>query len=349
MLSLPLLMSALAVAGDPGPAANPAPKREQIRQAIALSLVALEKGADAWMKGNNQVGQEHGRPVLVPGKQAACASCHHVPMTVWCMTEARKQGFTVPNQTLDEFRTWSLTPYLKDAALKPFNQDKFGNAKTSLNTIYLSLALFAAPKLDEQGTEAIKKFAAHLLAKQEADGSWSSGRTGYEPPIGDKGEVLTMQALLVLAVADQRGLAPAGWTRGRDRALAWLGKNKPGDTNQSLNLRLQVAQRFGKPEEVQPLVQQLLEQQNADGGWSQVKDRPSDALATGQTLSVLAMLGQVEKPEVRRGQAYLTRTQLKDGSWWVPSRDKGRKGLAISHYGSGWATLGLLQTLQNGK
>ena len=71
-------------------------------------------------------------------------------------------------------------------------------------------------------------------------------------------------------------------------------------------------------------------------------------LATGQTLYVLARLGHdAEKAALRRGLAFLTRTQQKDGSWWVPSRDKGRKGVAISHYGSGWATLGLLQALPN--
>jgi hypothetical protein len=351
MLSLPLLLSlTLPAASGPRTASEAGPSREQIRQAVERSLVSLEKGAADWMKGNNQVGQEQGRPVLVPGKQAPCASCHHVPMTFWCLTEAKNRGFVVKDDTIDEFRSWSLAPYLKDPNLQPFNQDKFGNAKTSLNTIYLTLALFPAQALDAQATEALKKFAAHLIAKQEADGSWSSGRTGYEPPIGDNGEVLTMQALLVLALIDQKGQAPDGWTDSRDRALAWLRKTKPGDSNQALNLRAQLAQRFGKPEEVAPLVKQLLETQNADGGWSQVKDRPSDALATGQTLYVLARLGQdIDKAEMRRGLAFLTRTQLKDGSWWVPSRDKGRKGLAISHYGSGWATLGLLQALPNAK
>lgn len=353
MLLLPVILTmttALAVADEPAPLSDAPPTTEQVQQAVERSLVFLEKSAADWMKGNNQVGQDHGRPILVPGKQAACASCHHVPMTVWCLTEAKKRGLVVKDKTLDRFRQWSLTPYLKDPALQPFAQDKFGGAKTSLNTIYLSVSLFAAQALDEQATEALQKFAAHLLAKQEADGSWKSGRTGYEPPIGDNNEVLTMQAVLVLSSADQRGLAPDGWTKGRDRALAWLQKTKPGDSNQALNLRTQIAQRFGKPADLPPLLKQILEQQQPDGGWSQVKDRPSDALATGQTLYVLAQLGHdVRKAEMQRGLAFLTRTQLQDGSWWIPSRDKGRKGLAISHYGSGWATLGLLQTLKNAK
>jgi hypothetical protein len=347
MFFLPsILTMTLAVADMPKPAADTPPSPKQLHEAVERSLVFLEKSAAAWKNGNNQVGMDHGRPVLVKGTQAACASCHHVPMTVWCMTEAKDHGFKVDDKTVDEFRSWSLKPYLKHPDLLPFAQDKNGDSKTSLNTIYLSASLFAAKAPDEQATEALKKFAAHLMAKQEVDGSWKSGRTGYEPPIGDTSDALTMQALLVLSAAEQRGLAGKGWADSRDRALAWLRQNKPGDRNQALTLQTQIAQRFGKPEDVTPLVKQLLEQQNADGGWRQLKDRPSDALATGQTLYVLALTGtDVRNPAIQRGQGFLTRTQLKDGSWWVPSRDKGRKGVAISHYGSGWATLGLIRTL----
>jgi hypothetical protein len=41
----------------------------------------------------------------------------------------------------------------------------------------------------------------------------------------------------------------------------------------------------------------------------------------------------------------LTRTQTKDGSWTVPIRAQKNTGKAISHFGSGWAAIGLLHTL----
>ena len=255
------------------------------------------------------MGVDHGKPVLVPGTQAACASCHHVPMTFWCLTEAKNRGLEVDAATVDEFRSWSLTPYLKDPNVQPFNQDKFNNAKTSLNTIYLSLALFASAELDAQSTEAVKKFAAHLLAKQEVDGSWKSGRTGYEPPIGDDTEVLTMQSLQMLLLAHDRGLAPDGWEKARDRTLAWLDKNKPGDRNQVTNLRLWLAHRFGKSEEIATLDKAIFARQNRDGGWSQVNDRPSDALATGQTLYMLSATGHdLNDNAMQQAAAFLLRT-----------------------------------------
>jgi hypothetical protein len=343
-----LAILSLALIRIPTLASDTPPTQEQLRQAVERSLVFLENSAADWKNGNNGVGADHGHAIFVKGTQAACASCHHVPMTVRCMTEAKNHGFKVNDDTVDDFRQWSLWPYLQDPDLTPFNQDKFGKATTSLNTIYLSEALFPANTRDEQATEALKKFATHLIARQEADGSWKSGRSGYEPPIGDSSDVLTMQALLVLSSAAQRGLAGDGWDAARDRALAWLRKNKPDESNQALNMQTQLAQRFGQPRDVAPLVEELRKLQNADGGWSQLKDRPSDALATGQTLYVLALAGaDAQDPAVQRGQVFLTQTQLKDGSWWIPSRDKGRKGLAISHYGSGWATLGLIQTLKN--
>ena len=89
------LTTALFFTQGPAPAADAPPSRAQLHQAVERSLVFLDKSAAEWMHGNNQVGVKDGRPVLVKGTQAACASCHHVPMTVWCMTEAKNHGFKV--------------------------------------------------------------------------------------------------------------------------------------------------------------------------------------------------------------------------------------------------------------
>jgi len=343
------LVSALVLttAMAPPSAAAEAPSAEQVRRAVERSLVTLDRGARDWWYGNTQVGEKDGRPALVKGPQKNCGSCHHVPMAVWNLTEAKKHGLAVDDRALDELRDWAYTPYVKDPDLKPVGQDKFGGGKVSLNTIYLSLAAAADPAPDEKTLDAMKKFAAHLIDKQEADGSWKAGRTGYEPPIGDITEVLTMQALLVLATAhDKSLLVEDRWTQCRDRALEWLSKAQLSDRHQTLAMQALVKQVFGKPEEVQASVKELLKRQNADGGWSQLKEMPSDAMATGQTLYVLARLGvKDQQTAVQRAQGFLVRTQAEDGSWWVPSREKGRKGLASSYYGSAWATLGLIQTL----
>ncbi len=338
----------------PPPSASPSSK--EMRQAVERSLVFLEKSANDWYAEGklHSVELKDGRKIVGGTVQKKCVSCHHLPMTIWALTEAKEHGFSVDDKSLSRLRDQALAPHLRTPDLKPVvgNQDSRGDSKTVMNTIYLSTAVAAASKPDEQATGAMKKFAVHLLDMQEADGRWRASRTEYQPPVIDIDEVLTMQALLVLATAHERGYVDADkWATSRSRALAWLRKTQLQDQHQSLALNVLVSQRFGKPEEVKTLLEQLLQAQNADGGWSQVAKLPSDALATGQTLYVLAVAGSGNANEQRalqRAQAFLMDTQLKDGSWWVPTRNaqsKNRKGQASSHYGSGWATIGLIRTL----
>jgi squalene cyclase len=337
----------LASAGSAG-ASEPAPSREQVRQAVERSVAFLEKSGTGWWTSNK------------------CASCHHVPISIWSLNEAKKRGVAVNDKALEQLRDWAVPSYAKHPKFRPVGQDgEEKGSSVSMNTVFLTEAAVSADKLDEKTIEAVKKFTVHLLAAQEADGSWKS--SAKLPPVGDITEVRTM---LALAAAHDKGLADtAPWTSARDKALAWLRKHKFLDQNQSLNLRVLVAQRFGKPEEVQALVKQLLEQQEADGGWSQTRQnatealkdyegkktgpapaipekRPSDALATGQAIYALTRAGlDPEQPALQRALAYLVRTQTKDGSWRVPIRSQKNSGTALSHYGTGWAALGLMQTL----
>src|SRR5438094_9032 len=79
-------------------------------------------------------------------------------------------------------------------------------------------------------------------------------------------------------------------------------KTKTDDDPQSIAMRLVLWQRLGRPaEESRPLVQRIKERQNADGGWSQVKDMASDAWATGQALYALAHAGiKPDEPGIQR-------------------------------------------------
>lgn len=372
---------ALAVCSAPfGSEPDGAPSPLEIRQSVERSLKFLEKSGTDWWT------------------QHKCASCHHVPMSIWSLSEGKRHGFVVSDESLDKLRAGAVASYADHPKLRPVGQDG-GEKSLSLNTVYLTQAATSAGKLDEAATEALKKFTVHLLDWQDADGSWKS--SSNLPPVGDFTEVRTMQVLLAIAAALDKGLVDtARWTAARDKALAWLGGHKFDDLNQTLNLQLLVARRFGKPEDVAALVKQLVGQQEADGGWSQTrlpsgelkeyedekptaaaaesKDgskgsngqgnaapgkeppaataqaaavakttaRPSDALATGQTLYALMLSGvDAQTPAIQRAQAYLIRTQKPDGSWLVPIRSQKNSGRALSHFGTGWAAMGLMQTL----
>jgi squalene cyclase len=69
-------------------------------------------------------------------------------------------------------------------------------------------------------------------------------------------------------------------------------------------------------------VQGLLAQQRNDGGWAQLPTLASDAYATGQSVVALREAGglRATDPAYKRGIAFLLKTQLEDGSWYVKSR-----------------------------
>ena len=111
-------------------------------------------------------------------------------------------------------------------------------------------------------------------------------------------------------------------------------------------------QRVGRPaEELGPLVQRIRERQNADGGWSQAADMPSDAWATGQALYALAHAGPgPDDAAIVRGCDFLLATQRDDVSWPMTSRPTKPGGagsaslIPITGGGSAWGVLGLVRS-----
>lgn len=73
--------------------------------------------------------------------------------------------------------------------------------------------------------------------------------------------------------------------------------------------------------EISAQSRRLRELQLSEGGWSQLPTMAPDAYATGQALYALHASGmKPDDPVYRKGVAYLLRTQLEDGTWFVRSR-----------------------------
>ena len=101
---------------------------------------------------------------------------------------------------------------------------------------------------------------------------------------------------------------------------------------------------------MQALAKQLVGMQNADGGWSQEKDKESDALGTGQALYALSAAGLSDRePFVARAWTFLVKTQKPDGSWYVPTRVAVGGSRFSSYMGSAWASMGMVRTLPSKK
>src|SRR5262249_7714843 len=86
LVPLVLLAYPLAIAAQ---TANPVPPGD-VRKAIERGIDYLEREGAAWVK------------------KRGCASCHHVPMMVWALHEARDRGHRVNETALGEIMSWAL-------------------------------------------------------------------------------------------------------------------------------------------------------------------------------------------------------------------------------------------------
>jgi hypothetical protein len=336
MFSMLLLIAALAQIDPASP--EPSVDASQVRQAVEKSLPFLEQAGLTW-------------------ETTKCVSCHHGPLMMWSGYEAKKRGFVVNEESLEQVRVGALKAYSKHPTMRPTSRDMLNDL--AINLTYLTFGMSAAGEPDAETAKFFDQIAAHLLQQQQEDGSWKViikktspegvTTTFYMPPLIDSDDVTTLWALLVLNYREPAGIAKETLDKSKERGLKFLSDNLYSDTLQSLVLRIMLNQRLGKADEVQNLVKQLLAAQKDDGGWSQTKKLGSDALGTGQALVALTTAGvTAQEPAVAKAWAYLIKNQKPDGSWSVASRAYEPHEFS-SYMGTAWTTLGLVRTLPESK
>ncbi len=320
----------LAVA--PVRADEPKPAPADVQKAAERGLAFLEADAFKWRT------------------ERECSTCHHGTMTVWALAEAKSRGYAVKDETFADIVKWTKDRLLANIDKPRDTRDGWKMVNSS--ALYLSMMAQAVPKQDAISADELKRIAGHLVRHQEEDGSiaWSlAPAKNRPPPFFESDEVATLLADIALAPhvpADPK--EKSDLRAAREKGLAWLAKAKPTQTTQALVVRLFRDVRAGKPaKELQPQIDALVQRQNKDGGWGQLKEAPSDAFATGQALYFLNIAGvTADAAEVRRGLAFLVTTQKADGSW--PMTRRGHPGVTpsdftwpIVHLGSAWATIAL--------
>lgn len=274
--------------------------------------------------------------------ERSCASCHHAPEMLWAIGEARAAGLPVDEALFSAFTAWSLSPESTANVLPP--PGDFYH----LVPAYLSLGLSRHSADDPAIREGLGRLATYIVSKQGADGAWSApeGR----PPLFEKPEAITLLSVLALShPALAFDPAQPQYAAARDKALGWLAANPTNGEHQSLVLRLlaKVA-TTSKPEELRPLIDDLLARQDANGGWRQTPDMNSDAFATGQSLYALRVAGiTADDAAIRAGAAFLVNSQSADGSWTMTSRPHPTTGATganvapITYAGTAWGVIGL--------
>jgi hypothetical protein len=270
-------------------------------------------------------------------------------MTIWAFAEARSRGYAVKDETFTDVVKWTKER-LKDVD-KP-RDTRPGWSMVNSPALYLSAMAQAVPKQDALSADELKRIAGHLVRHQENDGEWSwasAPPVNRPPPFFESDEIATLLADIALSPQVPADLKEKSEVRdAREKGLAWLAKAKPTETTQALAFRLFRDAKAGKTaKELQPQVDVILQRQNKDGGWGQLKGAASDAFATGQAVYFLNAAGvKADSAELRRALAFLVSIQKEDGSW--PMTRRGHPGVTpgnftwpIIHLGSCWATIAL--------
>lgn len=303
------------------------PSQETIDAAIRKSIPLLETAAAG--------SSEHRQ----------CFTCHGHAMPVLALVAARDRGFTTDKKNLQAQIEHTASDLARGKAsyLKGRGQ---GGGHTRAG--YALWTLHTGGRKPDAVTAAVSEY---LVFDEKAE-HWKS--SANRPPSEKSPFASTYVAL--------RGLAAFGTDEQSKRidvrkkkALAWLLREQPKETEDRVFRLLGLGHLAANPEAVKSAAKQLIKTQRRDGGWAQIADAQSDAYATGSVLFALHRAAKlsVDDAVYRRGVQFLLSAQLKDGSWHVRSRSKAfqtyyesgfphGKDQFISMHASSWATLALL-------
>jgi ankyrin repeat protein len=284
-----------------------------------------------------------------------CDSCHHQYQPALAYRSAREHGipfdeaiaradaaraFTYADLDRVVQYSWIIEPAVDDA--------------------YRLIAADAAGVRPNLSTAVMARI---LAARQNREGDWPSHR--QRPPSSYSN--VTFTALGVRAI--QLYSHPTQKTEvAKHVALArkWLLSHRAVDTEERTYKLLGLKWSGGDRASIEAATRDLAKTQEADGGWSSLDGRVSDAYSTGQALVALHDGGGVPISDKnwQRGIDWLLKTQAADGSWHVATRLYPPAPLSPPYYESGlpyghdqflsaqggaWAVMALAYALGPGK
>ena len=287
--------------------------------------------------------------------RAGCVSCHHAPMMFRTIAVAQRRGFTVDEPIVEaqirfvrEQRSKSARALRSLKTGQEISAFSFRNGEGDMGFFGWILSSFLdSGVVRDEDLQAIAVFLANL---QLPDGSWR-----YGPP---RVPLLSSDiASTASAIRALRHYAPSGDAEISSRivrATAWLRSSTPVTIDDKAYRLFGLHWTGSEPASIRKAADLLLEEQNPDGGWPQLRGLNSDAYATGMVLVALhEVVGlQASDAPYRRGVQYLLKMQESDGSWLVHKRavpmnkyfESGSphgKFQFISYAGTCWATMAL--------
>jgi squalene cyclase len=327
-----LIVGLSMVALAPVTRADGEPAVEAIKAAVLKSLPLLETGAKGSMTQRKQ-----------------CFTCHNQGLPIMALTTARTRGLEINDEHLQ-------TQLRFIAAFLAKNKENYLNGKGQGGQVDTAgYALWTLANGGWKPDETTAAVSEYLLLYQKDSEHWRS--SSRRPP--------SEQSSFTSSYVALRGLKSFGTDEQRERiekrfieVCQWLQMAAPEDTEDRV-FRLRALKLASAPhDDVRHAVNDLLETQRPDGGWSQRDDMESDAYATGSALVALHQAGGLatDEPIYRRGLSYLISCQQGDGSWHVITRSKPfqiyfesgyphGKDQFISIAAAGWATTALALAL----
>jgi ankyrin repeat protein len=247
-------------------------------------------------------------------KEGGCAGCHHQQLTAVAAGAARNRSIHFDQTALAEQMKIIKSEWISQQDLLLQRVDP------PAGTAITGFSLFALAAMNHPPDAVTDAMVSNVASQQEVGGNWNGGPIARSP-MGDGPIGVTARDILALRTFGFPS-RQAEFDQRIDRARKWLAAAVPR-YNEDRTFQLLGLKWAGADAGVlRKLAKQLMAEQRPDGGWSQNEYLSSDAYATGQTLYALNQAAGVSASDKawQRGIAYLLKTQLADGSWYVKSR-----------------------------
>jgi hypothetical protein len=218
-----------------------------MRVPVALLLLTGVVQASAAAEPNARKTIDEGLKFLAEDAVAwkedrKCASCHHIPMAIWTLNEARQRGYTIDDKARTKLIAWALAK--DDPAKIDPKQPERKDVIVNQTPLMLALGFAAGDMKDSVTRDGLKSMLTLVLRDQDKDGAW---RLFYVwEPHGSTPDVMTSLALLAITAADAPDIG-APRKAAKEKGLKWLTDSKPADTLEADSLRLVLWNRLGKP------------------------------------------------------------------------------------------------------
>ena len=252
---------------------------------------------------------EKSNPVFF--KEGGCVACHHQVSAAMAVRAARDTGLDYDKAAEAEQAKISTALTIPFGGAMLQGVEIGGGTDTATST-----ALGAMSHGIEPGM-ASDMLTHYIALRQDIRGSW--GLAGIARPPMEESDIA--RAAYAVKVMQHYGwpARKAEFAARIAKARAFLESAKPATTYETAELLLGL-KWTGSPKAA-VIARQLASMQDSGGGWSQKANMAPDAYATGLALYALRESGMaVTDRPYEKGVAYLVRTQLDDGSWYVASR-----------------------------